>query len=188
MGPQDKAKKKRRGISSPPPCSIRPEALLALWLAFLVGRRQWSRPDVDVALLRGRSVCNVGRPPITRQRDGRTNHTGGRVVCGAKVGGVLYRVSKKRLFGRHEVPQIRLHRCEIRLLLRVSELRNRDRGQNADDHHDDQKLDQCKALAVHLVSPEKMSWMRTSSNGSRRRLLFRQYLRHELCLLCSWRS
>src|SRR5262249_43184335 len=35
-------------------------------------------------------------------------------------------------------------------LLRVGELRNRDRGQNADDHDHDQKLDQSETLAVHL--------------------------------------
>src|SRR3989454_8513318 len=63
---------------------------------------------------------------------------------------VLHRVGEVGLFGRHEVPQVRLHRGQIRLLLRIRELRNRDRGQDADDHDHDQKLDQCKALTVHL--------------------------------------
>src|SRR5213078_4264869 len=71
---------------------------------------------------------------------------------GAQVGGVLHRVGEIRLFGGHEVPEIRLHRSQIRLLLRVGELRNRDGGQNTDDHHHDQKLDQGKALAVHSTT------------------------------------
>src|SRR5258705_6353507 len=43
-----------------------------------------------------------------------------------------------------------IYRREIRLFLRVRELRNRDRGQNADDHDHDQKLNQSETLAVHL--------------------------------------
>src|SRR5207245_10091855 len=53
------------------------------------------------------------------------------------------------LFRSHEVPEIRLHRSQIRLLLRVGELRNRDGGQNTDDHHNDQKLNEGETLAVH---------------------------------------
>src|SRR5256885_7983920 len=44
-----------------------------------------------------------------------------------------HRVGEIRLFGGNQVTQIRLHRSQISLLFRVGELRNRDRGQNADD-------------------------------------------------------
>src|SRR6266704_4627318 len=47
-------------------------------------------------------------------------------------------------------PTVRLHRGDVRLLLRVGELRDRDGGQNADDHHHDQQLNEREALAVHL--------------------------------------
>src|SRR2546430_13949746 len=62
-------KKKNGGDCSPPSLdAFRPEALLALRLAFLVGRRQRRRPDVDVALLRGRGVRHLRSPTISRQR------------------------------------------------------------------------------------------------------------------------
>src|SRR3954470_9094222 len=55
--------------------------------------------------------------------------------------------------GRH-VAEVRLHRGDIRLVLCIRKLRNRNRGKNADDDDDDQKLDQRKTLFVaHFVSP-----------------------------------
>src|SRR5439155_25714632 len=60
------SQKKSGGDLFPAALAFRPEALLALRLAFLVGRRQCSRPDVDVALLRGRGVGNIGRRKSVR--------------------------------------------------------------------------------------------------------------------------
>src|SRR3989442_9246460 len=50
--------------------------------------------------------------------------------------------------------KVGLHRSEIRLLLGVRELRDRDGGKNADDHHYDQKLNERETLAVHLRNPQ----------------------------------
>src|SRR2546427_3110007 len=68
---------------------------------------------------------------------------------------VLHRVREIRLFSGHQVPKVGLHRSEIRLLLGVRELRDRDGGKNADDHHHDQQLNERETLAVHLVPPAK---------------------------------
>src|SRR5437660_1239043 len=52
--------------------------------------------------------------------------------------------------GRH-VAKVRLHRGDVRLVLGIRELRNRDRGKNADDDDHDQKLNKGKTLFVaHL--------------------------------------
>src|SRR5690348_13305582 len=66
---------------------------------------------------------------------------------------VLDRVSEERFLGGHQVPKIRFHRGDVRLRLGVRELRDRDGGQNADDHHHDQELDQRETLAVHCHYP-----------------------------------
>src|SRR6478752_5906771 len=55
---------------------------------------------------------------------------------------ILGRIREVRLFSRDQVAQIRLHGGDVRLRLRVGELRDRDRGKNTDDHDDDQKLDE----------------------------------------------
>src|SRR5436853_643433 len=81
----------------------------------------------------------------------------------------------------NQVAQIRLHRGEIRLFLRVRELRNRDRGQNTDDHDDDQKLDQCETLAVHLDYLQRVAENVASRNDSDD-AYYSPLLRHELCL------
>src|SRR2546422_9880635 len=65
------------------------------------------------------------------------------------------RVREIRLFSGHQVPKVGLHRSEIRLLLGVRELRDRDGGKNTDDHHHDQKLNERETLAVHLGPPAK---------------------------------
>src|SRR5437016_14362600 len=80
------------------------------------------------------------RETLNRRRRGR----GSREVRATVVGSVLLFV------GRH-VAKVRLHRGDVRLVLRICELGNRDRGKNADDDDDDQKLDQRKTfLAAHL--------------------------------------
>src|SRR2546425_12454051 len=58
---------------------------------------------------------------------------------------------------------VRLHRGEVRLFLRVGKLGDRDGGQNADDHHHDQQLNEREALAVHLtlLPLESDHWVQT---------------------------
>src|SRR6266702_786856 len=141
--------KKERRVSPPPWC-FRPKALDALRLALFVGRGQRRRTHVNRAGLGRCGVRHGRRETVSRHRDGGANHAARHVVRRTEVAGVLHRVGEIRLFGRNQVAQIRLHRSQIRLFLRVRELRNRDRGQDADDHDHDQKLDQCKSLAVHL--------------------------------------
>src|SRR5688500_5755365 len=83
---------------------------------------------------------------LNRSRDGRT--TRGEIRARV-IGGIT-------LLCGHEVTKVALHGREVRLLLRVRELRDRDRGQNADDHDDDQELDQGKAfpiLVLHESTP-----------------------------------
>src|SRR5207249_8631912 len=86
-------------------------------------------------------------PHIRHERVSRTNLTACPHIGLTQILRLPYHVDDLDL---HSFPTRRssdLHRREIRLLLRVRELRNRDRGQNADDHDDDQKLDQCKSEA-----------------------------------------
>src|SRR5438552_16037940 len=66
---------------------------------------------------------------------------GSREVSTTVVGSVLLFV------GRH-VAKVRLHRGNVRLVLRICELRNRDRGKNADDDDHDQKLNEGKTPFV----------------------------------------
>src|SRR5437660_3465642 len=74
---------------------------------------------------------------LERRRGGRSSGEVGTTV----VGGVLLFV------GRH-VAKVRLHRGDVRLVLRICELRNRDRGKNADDDDYDQKLNKGKTPFV----------------------------------------
>src|SRR6266550_65761 len=60
---------------------------------------------------------------------------------------VVGRVREERFLSRDEVAQVRLHRRDIRLRLRVGELRDRNRGQDADDDDHDEQLDEREALA-----------------------------------------
>src|ERR1700693_3947263 len=66
---------------------------------------------------------------------------GAREVHAVVVGGIL-------LFIRSEVTKVRLHRGDVRLVLRIRKLRNRYRGKNADDDDNDQKLNKGKTLSV----------------------------------------
>src|SRR6185437_10153319 len=59
-------------------------------------------------------------------------------------------VSGVLLFVGGEVAEVRLHRRDVRLVLGAGKFRNRDSGKNADDHDDDQKLNERKALRVAL--------------------------------------
>src|SRR5438445_13852120 len=59
-----------------------------------------------------------------------------------------------------------LHRSDVCLLLCILELRDRDGGKNADDHHHDQKLNERETLAVHLPNlPIEIRNRRRKANG-----------------------
>src|SRR2546422_1032695 len=138
---------------------------LALRLAFLVRRRQRGRPDVDRASLRCVDVGDVRRPTVSRLGDGRqrvARRLGEDDPTHADRRRILHGVGEIGLFSGHQVTKVGLHRGEIRLLLRVGELRNRDRGQNADDHDYDQQLNERETLAVHLHIPLWSPWLRLS--------------------------
>src|SRR3954447_13378652 len=85
------------------------------------------------------------QPARARQTVGLGVH---RTVALVRTTSVVLVVREERFLGSDQVAQVGLHRSHDRLLLRVGELRNRDRSQDADDHDHDQKLDQGKALAV----------------------------------------
>src|SRR6266545_2452296 len=142
-------------------------SLLTLRLAFLVGRGQRRVTDVDGARLcrveagdvdRPPVAGNAGRPKDVARRRAERRGTGNRRTAGRAS--VLERVGKVRLFRRDEVAKVGLHRSDVRLLLRVRELRNGDGGKNADDDDHDQKLDQRETLAIHLDIPLVLvSWL-----------------------------
>src|SRR6267378_2738912 len=93
------------------------------------GPRRWradKRSRQHGNVLRGRKA--LGRT-VTRE------------VRAVVVSGIL-------LFIRREVTKVRLHRGDIRLVLRIRKLRNRDRGKNANDDDYDQKFNKCKTLFV----------------------------------------
>src|SRR5207249_1473667 len=54
--------------------------------------------------------------PAHLTRDGRTGHA---TDLAGDVGAVLDRVGEERLFGRHEVTKVALHRCDVGLPLRI---------------------------------------------------------------------
>ena len=124
--------------------------LLTSRLAFRrAGDRRVGRVQADTAALTGQLRVADRRRPVARTRnDRRRSNT--RRVLELQVRDhrrVLRRIREERLFGRHEVTKIRLHRGDVRLRLGVRELRNRDRGKNTDDHDDDQELDEREAFA-----------------------------------------
>src|SRR5438270_834834 len=131
-------------------------SLLTLRLAFFAGRCQGRRPNVDRAGLGRVDVLDVGRPAVRGRGDrwrGVARRLGEGDTTRTDRRRVLDGVGEVRLFRRHQVAQVGLHRGEIRLFLRVGKLRDRDRGQNADDHNHDEQLNQRKTLAVHLYIP-----------------------------------
>src|SRR5690606_224000 len=69
------------------------------------------------------------------------------IACGARIVQLLLAL---------QVAKVRHHGLLVRLLTRRTELRNRDGGQDADDHDHDEQLDQREALSAlveHLCSP-----------------------------------
>src|SRR5215208_5018192 len=133
-------------------CQPEPTAVVRLVTARLAlegaaGRD--ARADVDVAGA-GRRVVVRRRAPARAER---VRHVDRDARRRGEVG----------LLRGHEVAQVRLHRGHVGLLLRVRELRDRDRRENADDHDHDQQLDQRETLARvlhHLVGPcsEAVRW------------------------------
>src|SRR5207244_3181663 len=75
--------------------------------------------------------------------------------------------------GRERVTQVGLDRCELGLVLGRRELRDRDGGQDADDHDHDEQLDEGEAFAVrHCLPPvewrplsSRMRWCWDRSRG-----------------------
>src|SRR6266542_3501718 len=142
-------------------------SLLTLRLAFLGGRGDRRVTDEDRARLgrveagdvdRPTVAGNGGRPEDVARRRAENRGTGSRRT--ARRAGVLERVGEVRLFRRDGVAKVGLHRSDVRLLLRVRELRNGDGGKNADDDDHDQKLDQRETLAIHLDIPLVLvSWL-----------------------------
>ena len=77
----------------------------------------------------------------------------GRLEVGQR-GGVGVVVGVVDLLLRGQVLQVRLHGGHEGLLTGLGELRDRDGGQDPDDDHDDQQLDEGETLVVpHGVSP-----------------------------------
>src|ERR1700693_1155627 len=100
----------------------------------------------------GRRADNCGRRHgnVLRRREA-LRGTVTREVRAVVVRGIL-------LFIRREVTKVRLHRGDVRLVLRIRKLRDRNRGKNADDYDDDQKLDKSKTLFIpqHKVLPPQI--------------------------------
>src|SRR5690606_4028554 len=133
----------------------------------LDARRLRVGADEDVARLRGGRVLRRGVP---RRRRARATATVGRDVeraaragrdlefAAARIPGgdagaarvrvVVRRVAVEDLLRGDDLLEIRLHRGHVGLLARLAELRDRDGGQDADDHDHDQQLDEREALPV----------------------------------------
>src|SRR5438034_4093531 len=107
----------------PSVATLRP--LDALRLAFLVGRRKRRRPNVNRAGLGRGGVLHPRRPAVGGRGDGRAHDT----TRGGERGeiGRAHVCTPVTLCLRiaPEARKNRLHRSQIRLLLRVGELRNR---------------------------------------------------------------
>src|ERR1700682_2891163 len=123
---------------------------------------------------RGRGgSCGSDRHVLRRRKALR--RTVAREVPAVVVGRIL-------LFIRREVTKVRLHRCDIRLVLRVRKLRNRDRGKNADDDDNDQKLNKCKTLFVaHFGSPEMLGASVFATSKTMRLLVTQHVVMHGRC-------
>ena len=94
----------------------------------------------------GDKRCGDGYVSRRREAKARASHScwarrGIREVGTVSISGVLLFVGRK-------VAKVRLHRGDIRLFFGLGELRNRDRGKNADDDDYDQKLNKGKTLFV----------------------------------------
>src|SRR5947209_18184069 len=110
---------------------------------------------VDVAGLRRREHLVTGRAALARDVDlavAATDLQTGRVaveaVADGRALGVVLLGREARLDLRDEVARIRLRRGILALLLLTEEGRQGDRGENADDQHDNEELDEREALLL----------------------------------------
>src|SRR2546421_1216667 len=102
-------------------------------------------PTTARDLDRGEVVAGRRAPAhVTRSR--RTTYA---ADLARDLGAVLDGVGEERLLSSHQVTQVGLHGGQVGLALRIRELRDRDGGQDADNHHHDQQLNERKTLAVH---------------------------------------
>src|ERR1035437_7963178 len=124
------------------------EPLLANRVAF--ARR--TATELDRAGLRRRVALRACLPAGVRYGVERNRDAGRRLVVRAEIRNgrrvVAVVVREVGFLRGDEIAEVRLHRGDVRLFLRVGELRNRDRGKNADDDDDDQQLDEGEALLV----------------------------------------
>src|SRR5258705_9673301 len=101
----------------------------ALRLTLFVGRGQRNGADVNRAGTGGRAVGDRSGDVRAGDGDRRAGDTGRRRVHrGRQRRGIRGVVGEIRFLRRDQVAKIGLHRREIRLFLRVGELRNRDGG------------------------------------------------------------
>src|ERR1035437_4550818 len=125
-----------------------PKGLLANRVAF--DRR--TATELDRAGLLRRVALRACLPAGVRYGVERNRNAGRRLVVRAEIRNgrrvVAVVVREVGFLRGDEIAEVRLHRGDVRLLLRVGELRNRDRGENADDDDDDQQLDQGETLLV----------------------------------------
>src|SRR5207249_6980764 len=103
----------------------------------------------ECARLRPRLLMIRGRLPAVavernREDDARRRPDLERV----EIGAVVTVLVEEGFFRGRKILQIALDRGEIGFVLRRPELGDRHRGENADDYHHDQELDQRKAEAA----------------------------------------
>src|SRR5438105_5789799 len=109
--------------------------------------------DADTARRTGQLAMRHRRVPVPGTRHDRRYADARRVLIAVlrdegRRTRVVGRIREERFLSSYEVAQVRLHRRDVRLRLRVGELRDRDRGQDADDDDHDQQLDERKALSI----------------------------------------
>src|ERR1051325_966381 len=163
---------KRRGCPPPLVLPLLPAYLLAGWRAFRLrdverigrfvhedGARH--RRGTGQVVVRHRRVppttSGVERDEVVAGRRApthvtRSRRTGDATDLAGDLGAVLDGVGEERLLSGHQVTKVGLHRGDVGLPLRIGELRDRDGGQDADDHHHDQQLNERKSLAVHVAA------------------------------------
>jgi len=108
--------------------------------------------DREHARGRRRGVAIRRRPPRRRRRDGRHERTGHLALTVRDLAGELVERSRNRTHVRPVDRRSRGKRAGVGLglgdtstLLHVGVQRDGDRGENADDRHDDEELDQREA-------------------------------------------
>src|SRR5262249_42315873 len=96
-------KKSGRRFSPPPLANWSANPLRALRLAFLVGRSERRRPDVNRARLGRGGVRHSCREAVSRHGDRGADHAAGRRVGSAEIIRVLHRIGKERFLASGEI-------------------------------------------------------------------------------------